>query len=86
MFSRWCYLANISNFINGNIGVLSGRLLLLEGVNKTFIVWVELSSVILRNHCVYFYVRVFIVYDYSSSGQAILYKSIARVKGDVSVN
>ncbi len=30
-------------FINRNIGVLSGRLLLLEGVNKTFIVWVELS-------------------------------------------
>ncbi len=38
--------------INRNIGVLSGRLLLLEGVNKTFIVWVELSSVILRDHFV----------------------------------
>ncbi len=37
-------------FINRNIGVLSSRLLLLEGVNKTFIVWVELSSVILRDH------------------------------------
>ncbi len=35
---------------------------------------------------VYFYARVLIVYDYSSSGQAIFYKSIARVKGDVSVN
>ncbi len=40
----------------------------------------------LRQRFVYFYVRVFIVYDYSSSGQAIFYKSIARVKGDVSVN
>ncbi len=39
-------------FINRNIGVLSGRLLLLEGVNKTFIIWVELSSVILRDHFV----------------------------------
>ncbi len=40
----------------------------------------------LRQRFVYFYVRVFIVYDYRSSGQAIFYKSIARVKGDVSVN
>ncbi len=42
----------IGYFINRNIGVLSGRLLLLEGVNKTFVVWVELSSVILRDHFV----------------------------------
>ncbi len=35
---------------------------------------------------VYFCARVLLVYDYSSSGQAIFYKSIARVKGDVSVN
>ncbi len=40
----------------------------------------------LRQRFVYFYVYVFIVYDYNSSGQAIFYKSIARVKGDVSVN
>ncbi len=40
----------------------------------------------LRQRFAYFNVRVFIVYDYSSSGQAIFYKSIARVKGDVSVN
>ncbi len=39
-----------------------------------------------RQRFVYFDVRVFIVYDYGSSGQAIFYKSIARVKGDVSVN
>ncbi len=37
-----------------NIGILSGTLLLLEGVNKTFVVWVELSSVILRDHFVRF--------------------------------
>ncbi len=37
--------------------------------------------------CLYiFYARVLIVYEYSSSGQAVFYKSIARVKGDVSVN
>ncbi len=40
----------IVSFINRNIGVLSGRLLSLEGVNKTFIFWVELSSFILRDH------------------------------------
>ncbi len=40
------------SFINRNIGVLSGTLLLLEGVNKTFVVWVELSSGILRDHFV----------------------------------
>ncbi len=39
-------------FINRNIGVFSGRLLLLEGVNKTFVVWAELSSVIWRDHFV----------------------------------
>ncbi len=32
---------------------------------------------------VYFYARVLMVYEYSSSGQAIFYKSIARVKGNV---
>ncbi len=42
-------LHNSPNFINRNIGVLSGRLLSLEGVNKTFIIWVELSSVRLRD-------------------------------------
>ncbi len=41
---------------------------------------------VLRQRFVYFYASVLIVYDYSSSGQAIFYKSIARVKGDVSVN
>ncbi len=40
----------------------------------------------LRQRFCIFYARVLIVYDYSSSGQAIFYKSIARVKGDVSVN
>ncbi len=39
----------------------------------------------LRQRLYIFYARVLIVYDYSSSGQAIFYKSIARVKGDVSV-
>ncbi len=39
----------------------------------------------LRQRFVYFYARVLIVYDYSSSGQAIFNKSVARVKGDVSV-
>ncbi len=43
---------NVLNFINRNIGVLSGRLLSLEGVNKTFIFWMELSSVRLRDHFV----------------------------------
>ncbi len=46
------HFAQIENFINRNIGILSGTLLLLEGVNKTFVVWVELSSVILRDHFV----------------------------------
>ncbi len=59
----------------------------MEGDNKTFIIWVELSSVILRDHfvsvCIFFYARVLIVYEYSSSGQAFFYKSITRVKGDV---
>ncbi len=74
-------------FINRNIGVLSGTLLLLVGVNNTFVVaFVGHIARPLRQRFVYFYVRVFIVYDYSSSGQAIVYKSIARVKGDVSVN
>ncbi len=43
-------------FMYRNIGVLSGRLLSLKGVNKTFIIWVELSSVMLRDH----FVSVFI--------------------------
>ncbi len=34
----------------------------------------------LRQRFVYFYARVLIVYDYSSSRQAIFHKSIARVK------
>ncbi len=40
----------------------------------------------LRQRLYIFYARVLIVYEYSSSGQAIFYKSIARAKGDVSVN
>ncbi len=35
------------------MGVLSGRLLSLEEVNKSFIIWVELSSVMLRDHFVH---------------------------------
>ncbi len=35
-------------FINRNIGILSDRLLSLEEVNKTFIIWMELSSVKLQ--------------------------------------
>ncbi len=35
---------------------------------------------------VYFCARVLMVHEYSSPGQATFYKSIARVKGDVSVN
>ncbi len=39
-------------FIYRNIGVLCGMLLSLGGVNKTFVIWLELSSVIVRDHFV----------------------------------
>ncbi len=39
-----------------------------------------------RQRLCIFNARVLMVYEYSSSGQAIFYKSIARVNGDVSVN
>ncbi len=50
-------------FIYRNIGVLCGMLLSLGGVNKTFVIWLELSSVIVRDHFVsvsIFCVRVFL--------------------------
>ncbi len=49
-------VANIGLLIisDGKIGpmFMVFNLLFLEGVNKTFFVWVELSSVILRDHFV----------------------------------
>ncbi len=40
----------------------------------------------LRQRLYIFMQGFFIVYEYSSSGQAIFYKSTSRVKGDVCVN
>ncbi len=40
----------------------------------------------LRQRLYIFCAVVFIVHEYSSCDEAIFYKSIARVKGDVSVN
>ncbi len=83
------YVCICMHFINRNIGVLSGRLLLLEGQQDVHYLGGAFVGHIARplhQRFVYFYASVLIVYDYSSSGQAIFYKSIARVKGDVSVH
>ncbi len=84
-----CAIIDIKTFIDTNIGVLSGRLISMEGV-KTFMLlggaFVGQAARPLRQRLYIFYARVLIVYEYSSSGQAIFYKSIARVKGDVSGN
>ncbi len=77
-------------FLERNIGLFSGRLLSLEVVIKAFMF---LDGAIvgqvarpLRPRLYIFCVRVLIVYEYSSSGQAIFYKRKAKVKGDVSLN
>ncbi len=46
------FFMKVWHFIYRNIGVLCGMLLSLGGVNKTFIIWVELSSVIVWDHFV----------------------------------
>ncbi len=52
IINGWHAFNNFVYFINRNIVVLSGRLISLEGVSKTFIIWVELLSVMLRDHFV----------------------------------
>ncbi len=68
-----------------NIGVLSGRLLSLEGVIKTFILlsgaFVGQFARPLHQRLYIFVQGFFIVHEYSSSGQSTFNKSIAKVKG-----
>ncbi len=82
---RW-----ITIFINRNIDVLSGRFAIVgrsqQNIHYLGGAFVGHIARPLRQRLYIFYARVLIVYEHSSSGQAIFYKSIARVKGDVSVN
>ncbi len=55
----------------------------MESVIKTFILLVEAFA---GHQSLYIFVQVFLEHKHGLLGQAIFYKSIARVKCDMSVN